>query len=90
VNLGLRQFYRQDVHPWVAEHWSDIRKIYVGPGWKAINGYERFGRVICGTLCLLMMVATSLMVPAMIIGFYWGMIDFFRFIILGTGSHAGP
>ena len=49
LKLGLRLFYEEDIKAPLALVRSEIVGVYVGPGWRSINWYERLGRVIAGT-----------------------------------------
>jgi hypothetical protein len=57
VKLGLRIFYETDVKPWLASRHEEIRRAYVGPGWRHINNYERLGRSVWGTVLILLWIA---------------------------------
>jgi hypothetical protein len=60
MKLGLRIFYESDVRPWLASRRDEIHDAYVGPGWHRINGYERLGRSLWGTVLLLVWIILSI------------------------------
>lgn len=69
VNLGFRIFYEHDVKPVVSNMYREVRGTYVGPGWRHINGYERLGRVVAGTLLLGLWIAMWLLIAGLVFGF---------------------
>jgi hypothetical protein len=62
VGRAFRQFYREDARPWIMARLLELHDIYVGENWQAINGYERIGRAICGTLLLVVWIIGTLIV----------------------------
>ena len=43
--------------------YQEARNIYVGPGWALINNYERCGRVLCGSLYMVLLLGVLLFPP---------------------------
>jgi hypothetical protein len=48
-----RIFYEQDIRRPLSAVYAEVRSVYVAPTDRAINGYERLGRIIAGTLLVL-------------------------------------
>jgi len=67
LHLGFRIFYQRDLRPWIVRRGSEVHEIFIGPGWGEINGYEKVGRVVCGTLHVLVGMALCLFIPVMIL-----------------------
>jgi hypothetical protein len=60
-----RTIYEHDIRPllvFVHKASSEVRSVYVGPPGRAINGYERLGRIVAGTLLVLFWLWLGLIV----------------------------
>jgi hypothetical protein len=74
VNAVFRdvyQFYLEDIRPHVIAQALQIRKIYVGPKWHAINFYERVGRAVCGTAYVLLLLLYAAVLAGVFIIPWW-------------------
>ena len=69
-----RAFYENDIRRLFegqSEIYSLVRSVYVAPPGRAVNGYERVGRIIAATLLGLFCLWCELVAVGFVVGMIW-------------------
>ena len=75
MNLGFRALYDQDIKPWFSVLYRDVHRVYVGPGWRSMNGYERLGRFLCGIALAVFSIALTIFVALFVVSIWKNIVD---------------